>query len=327
MTRRIPAVGHLIWFGPRYPWTHVAAVRSALRHGGLQKVVFHHDAETEAVRAGGLDAIEGLELRPIDAEATFEAAGQAPARLLELYRQLSSPSARSNMLRAALLASEGGVYLDCDTVTVGDLSTLFESGFHCGRETVVYPREVAADPRLSTVAHAKARSSLRSALATVPGGWRAFRALERGYPSAANNAVLASEPGHPFAKRLLNAMLEVPEARRTVRFALGTHLLQAEIAAAQGPDAPVVHPPEVFFPLGPAISRHWFRNGTVQLERMLTPRTRVVHWYASVENEALLDRMDEAHVLRHAQTQPFSALVRRYGLESSDDRRDSNRSF
>ena len=73
----------------------------------------------------------------------------------------------------------------------------------------------------------------------------------------------------------------------------------------------VVHPPEVFYPLGPEISHQWFRvRPRVALDEALSPATRVVHWYASVENRALYERIDPAYVRAHAERQLFSALVR-----------------
>lgn len=311
----IPAVAHFIWFGDAIPWTHALAARSALRHGELDRVVFHHDAAPELVGPGPMGQVQGVESRRIDLEALLRPLGERAEPLLRLLGRLQSPSARANLLRAALLATEGGIYLDTDTVTVRSLAPLRKAGFFCGREPVVYPGK-AGSPHGSARWLARARSSARSALAAVPGGWRGFRWIEGAYPWAENNAVLGSTPGHPFALRLLDAMIETPPERQTVRFALGTHLLQAEVARWR-PSEPrelVVHRPEVFYPLGPRISRHWFRiGGRPSLDAMLRPTTRVVHWYASVENQALVSGIDEAYVERHADRQAFSALARRYG--------------
>jgi hypothetical protein len=132
------------------------------------------------------------------------------------------------------------------------------------------------------------------------------------FARAANNAVLGAWPQHAFIRALLLGMVDLPESQRLVRFALGTHLLQRTVAGYGGGDF-VMHPPALFYPLGPEISRHWFRIETdargVRLEDVLDPSTLIVHWYASVRNRAVVDRMDPAFVREHATRQLLSALA------------------
>jgi hypothetical protein len=149
-------------------------------------------------------------------------------------------------------------------------------------------------------------------LRELPRGYRTFRSIEGLFARAANNAVLGAPPQHAFIRALLQGMVDLPESKRLVRFALGTHLLQRTVAAYAGDDF-VMHPPALFYPLGPEISRHWFRieNGArgVQLDDVLDPRTLIVHWYASVRNRAVVDRMNPAFVREHATRQLLSALA------------------
>ncbi|MEM1022113.1 MAG: glycosyltransferase [Myxococcota bacterium] len=308
----IPPVAHFIWFGSELPWVSQLALRSARRHGGFERVVLHHDGRlTLAASAEGWARKDDIELETIDPKTLFANAGIEPDAMMELYSSLEAPSARANVVRAAILAGEGGVYLDCDTITIRSLESLRAQGAFCGRERVVYPSTVARSQRLKL---AKLRSSVRRLLALTPGGWRVFRQIEGLYPAAENNAVLGAEAGHPFVRGLLRAMVEVPPERRRVRFALGTHLLQEWVATYEG-EGLEVHPPFVFYPLGPAISQHWFRlGGAPSLDEVLDERTRIVHWYASVENEALVSGIDEAYVRAHADRQLFSALALRYAL-------------
>jgi hypothetical protein len=107
-------------------------------------------------------------------------------------------------------------------------------------------------------------------------------------------------------------MARVPAERRMVRFALGTHLLQEQVAEYRGGDL-VVQPPAVFYPLAPEISEHWFRpTRRVALDELLGRETRVVHWYASVRTKQLVPRIDPAWVDAHAGDVPFAALARRF---------------
>jgi hypothetical protein len=104
-------------------------------------------------------------------------------------------------------------------------------------------------------------------------------------------------------------MLALPRRRQHARFALGTHLLQ-ELVAERGAHEITVHPPRVFYPLPPEISHHWFRvPAGAALEHVVSGDTRVVHWYASVENRALCERIDPRYVRLQKDQQLFSALV------------------
>jgi hypothetical protein len=311
----IPSVAHFIWFGAQLPWVHTLALRSAARFGDFERLILHHadDLSRTAVWPELL-AIPGFESRRIDALAfdrMFAALGPGADELQKIYAQLRAPAARANVLRALILAVEGGVYLDLDTITIRSLEPLRRShGAFCGAEHLVWPAALRRAKSLSVRIKALARAGVRDLNRRLPGGWRSFRALEHLYPTAANNAVLGATPGHPFVRRLIDGMLAVPEHRRLVRFALGTHLLQDTLAHAREPDLAVL-PPRVFYPLGPEISEHWFRirRERPPLEQVLGPDTRVVHWYASVRTQELVPRIDAAYVRAHAQRQLFSALA------------------
>lgn len=308
----IPAVAHFVWFGTALPWVHLLAMRSAVRAGGFERAVLHHaDDLSGAEWYPALVAEPGVELRPLDAEAALRRTPH-PDVLVEIYRRLEAPAARSNMVRAAILWAEGGVYLDLDTVTVAPLDDLRRDGAFCGAERVALPRTVTGsrDPR--RWAGALVRLGARDVLRRVPGGWRAFRRIEGLYPAAANNAVLAAEAGHPFVGRLLKGMTEVTPDRQTVRFALGTHLLQEVVSEAR-PGEVTVHPPEVFFPLGPEISEHWFRTvERPRLEQVLARETRVVHWYASVRTRALAPQVDPTTIRARQAQELFSCMAARF---------------
>lgn len=315
----IPKLAHFIWFGEAFPWMNALALQSAHDHGGFARVVLHFDERLSRPVLDGLRAaMPRLTLRPIDGTRIFAAvdiADGAPGlgdRLSALYAELKAPAARANVLRAAILYSEGGVYLDIDTVTIAPLTRLLDRAF-CGSEPIAFPEYVMQSKRVDVWARALALHGARLVLRELPEGYRAFRAIEGLYARAANNAVLGAPPHHPLVRTLLEGMVDTPASRRLVRFALGTHLLQRTVADYRGDDF-VVHPPALFYPLGPEISRHWFRVKhlrTVDLSTVLDPATVVVHWYASVRNRAIVDRMDAAFVRAHASRQLLSALALR----------------
>lgn len=307
----IPSIAHFVWYGQTFPWVNALAIRSALARGGFDKVILHHEDDLRREPAFRLlRSLPRLETRPIHTPTLFRPTPYFE-ELWSLHREMTKPAARSNMVRAALLWSEGGVYLDFDTITVADLSPLREAGgLFCGEERVVFPAKELRNKKLSARLHRLALTATRDALRRLPGGWRQFRTIEDRYYKAVNNAVLGAEPGHPLIAALLERMARMPEHAQFRRFALGTHLLQDELQSYEGEDV-TVYPPEVFYPLGPEISQHWFRftKEPPPLGEVVLPETKVVHWYASVRTRQVVPEIDPEYVQRNRKRQLFSALA------------------
>lgn len=309
----IPSTAHFIWFGNELRWLHAMAIRTAALHGGFDRVILHCDTPLERLPVWReLIDLPHFEVRPIDLSTTLRRCGGPGERLEKMVARLDKPAAKANVLRAALLQTEGGVYLDTDTVTLRRFDDL-RAGFgaFCGEEHIVFPETVASNRHPATIAKALTRSAVREGLRLAPDGWSAFTHVAPWYHRAVNNAVLGSRRGHPLMGRLLNAMASTPDERVTRRFALGTHLLQRTLADHREPDLWVA-PPAVFYPLGPEISQHWFRpTRRPRLDEMLRPETRVVHWYASVRCKDLLPQVDRDWVRSMASEVPLAALLAR----------------
>lgn len=318
----VPSVAHFIWFGRSFPYIYGLALRSASAWGGLRRVVLHH-ADPIDGEPGVALALEdpAVTLRPLDPEALLARAGQtlaagsvgdgelSGAALVALFRRLTAPAARANLVRAALLYVDGGVYLDTDTVTVRPMAPLLKAGAFCGEEPLCLPGWLVRSRNPARYAQAGFLLALRDGLRRLPRGYRLFGRVEPLYFRGANNAVLGAAPGHPLLAAMLRSALAMEPRRQTVRYALGTHLLESEVARYAGEDL-VVHPPAVFYPLGPELSQHWFRRyARVEPAEVLLPETRVVHWYASVRTRRVVPRVDAGYVASHARTQLFSALV------------------
>jgi hypothetical protein len=159
---------------------------------------------------------------------------------------------------------------------------------------------------------AYALTAARDVCRRLPDGVRHFRRIRRHYALGANNAVMGAEAGHPFFRRLLQQALELEPEERTRRYALGTGLLQDALATALPSGEIAIEPPESFYPLGPEMSEHWFRFGSrASLDDVLSPATRVVHWYASVRTRELVPRIEPEWVSQHASEQLLCALVQR----------------
>jgi hypothetical protein len=305
----IPARAHFVWLGEKLPFVYVLAAASAAVRGGFERVSFHHtDPLDREPYFALLERVPRVEARFLDPLALVEQAGGT--RLVDCYRDLAQPAARANVLRAALLREHGGVYLDTDTLTIRNLSALrSRGGLFCGEERLVFPKTRGPwwasrlDPR------ALGRTLARDVCRRLPRGYRYFGRIERFYRTAVNNAVLGAEPRHPLLDELIARMVSLPTSERRVRYALGVHLLQRVVAEWSGTDVHV-EPPEVFYPLGPEISEHWFREQpAADPNDIVTPRTLVVHLYASVRIHDALARVNPVWLRSHAKTQPFSALA------------------
>lgn len=303
----IPRTAHFIWYGSRFPWVNLLALRSAQQRGGFERVVLHHDGKLDPAQLGEL--AQAIELRPIAGESHFEGLGALTPKLTALHARLTSPAAKANVVRMGILAREGGVYLDVDTITLRSLEPLLSPGAFCGQEHIVFPSELLGSRHPGRWARALGLHVLRAALREAPSGFTHFPRVSAWYPRAVNNAVVGAAPGHPLALAMLEAMVAMPERAQLRRFALGTHLLQQQVAAYRGDDL-VVHAPELFYPLPPEVSQHWFRiEKGCQAARALYPNTYVVHWYASVHNQRLAAALDADYVRAHRDRQMFSQLA------------------
>ena len=276
----IPSCAHFVWFGPHLPYAYVLGVRSAALRGGFDEVLIHHaDELAPSVELTNALALPGVGLKPLN-EGTLESAPiERSGALVDLFRKLEQPAAKANMMRAAILATRGGVYLDTDTLLLKDFDSLRANHtVFCGAEHIALPSTVKDSRNPFVSARAGAMMLYRDVFRRQVRGWHHFRRVEHFYPAVANNSILASEAAHPFMIDLLNGMLDLPSQQQLIRFALGTKLLQQ--CVTRNPEGCSVLPPELFFPIGPEVSQHWFREDTaLELEQMLHKHTRLIHWY------------------------------------------------
>jgi len=312
-TVSIPARIHFCWIGGRLPWAYVFAVLSAAERGGLPEVILHHtDPLEDCAETRALTGTAGVTLHRIDPIAYLTEAGGAlgvGVGLALLYGRIAGPTMRADILRAAILFRQGGIYLDLDTVTVASLKPLLDAAQFVGCEHIVWPHFVRTSRSPARWARSLALDLLRKTMRRTANGWKGFRRIERFYYRGLNNAVMGAEPNSPLFARYLSAMLTVTPERLLEAYALGPDLLQCVVGAGR-PDDLIVHDPRVFYPLPPEISEHWFRaSDTVRLDAVLSDETRVVHWYASVHTKSRVAQITPAYIGAHRHHQLYSALV------------------
>ena len=311
----IPAVAHFCWIGPRLSWASVFALLSAAERGGFAEVILHHtDVLDDGPEVRALRQARGVRLSRTDPLDVLAQAGEILGtgtgdKLVEMYSRLKSPVVRSDILRGGILFTQGGVYLDLDTITIRSLRPLLETPFFLGWEYVVWPLFARQRRTPALWVRQIGLDVMRKTLRAAPGGWRAFRMVRSLYFRNVNNAVMGAEAGASVLAAYLRAMLKVPPERQALPYALGPDLLRAVIQEApQG--SLVAHMPETFSPLPPEISEHWFRIGrTGPVEAVLSEETRVVHWYASIRTTELAAHISPAYVQENRQRQLYSQLV------------------
>jgi len=312
-TLEIQSHFHFIWFGSTLPEFAIIAVRSALRKNpGATATLWHSDDFRPSHDLSRL-ALEGLRLQPIDIDSLLSELAAFDTTLnttllRSIYAKLTQPAARANVIRMLVLYLKGGIYLDTDTLTVKDMSPLRTHGAFCGKERILWPSgRSKLDPRALSLAE------MRRVLSAIPGGFRIQKSLDKYYSLAENNAVLGARAGHPLLREMLLGMLRVPRNEWTKRFRLGTHLLQETLHKLEDAErieafGIKVFAPTHFYPVGPKMSLHYFRNyrnAKKVAEELVAPETFVIHWYASVAN---LVGLDYSHIRKHEKRNVYSHL-------------------
>ncbi len=306
----IPRNAHFIWLGRDFHWVFALAIKSAAMRGGFETVTLHHDSRLEDLESfAALSEEKRIITRWINPMAYLRNIQPFGYELAELYARIGAPAGRANILRAAVLYEEGGVYLDTDTLTLASFEPLFLADFFCGSERIALPNSVIESKNPAVWVATGARLAARDFFRRCPGGWRPFKKIEHMYPMVVNNAILGAKPGHPLVSGLLTRMIEMPKKKQLRRFALGSRLLEQEIARYNG-DGLVILSPEKFYPLAPEISEHWFRlHKKPDTRSVVTSSTVVVHWYASVRTKAIVPSIDPHYIRLNADNQLFSALA------------------
>jgi len=300
-----------IWFGARFPYGNLLALRSARRFFKPDEILLiAGDVESVRSQLGACAEWPELRIEPADV-SWFDGLPHVADLAREIFTRHPKPAAKANLIRLAALYKRGGVYLDFDTITVRDPSSLLLKEGFCGTEALTLPEDLFRSVNPLRWIVAGLRLGVRQALANIPGGWRPFRPLERTFPRGANNAVMGARAGHPFLETCFELMAALPSRERLKRFRLGTHLLQQAVDTGRLQGFEVL-PPPFFYPLGPEISSHWFKRGTAaRLDEMLFPETLVVHWYNSVESRFLKQELTPAWVEAHTDT-AIAEMIRRF---------------
>jgi hypothetical protein len=305
----IPPRYLFVWTGREFPYFARLAVESALLADPEAAIELHlfGPRPDGARHLAALAAHPRVELVPVDLDRVFVGLGVDDRRLRDAYQRCPGPSARSNLIRYAVLARRGGIYLDTDVLVARSLADLRVHQAFAGQEQVLSIDAARVAGRWSAtmvgpgLAWAAAWGLRRlDAELGYRGLERLARPLDRHWQvTQLNNAVLGAAPGASFPRRLLARAIEVDP---TVRYRLGPTLISEVVAAGQ--DDVTVLPPAAFYAVPPSYSFQFFTGGA----RPLDPAIRVLHVVASNHGRRLAE-LDRATVAARARRGRYYALA------------------
>jgi len=281
----IPRVYRFLWSGREFPDLYGVALTSVLTVDPEARVVVHSFGARPQSRIFDLaTADERVEVFDTDPASVFGALPAHLRRVADVYKSLpqSADSARSNLLRYAILYNHGGVYLDFDTITLRPVHDLADAPCVIGAERVWSLDEVrvAGDNRVvrspAGLAWLAIWAAKRADAAVFAGRLRIARRtarLNRRFTTVQpNNAVIAAVQGAEFLDRLLRA---AHGANPMVRYSTGPTLVSR--VAHSSPHLVTVLDPDFFYQVEPAESFRYFTDATLRLH----PNAAIIHYVGS----------------------------------------------
>jgi hypothetical protein len=291
----IPNQYFYIWTGSSFPYLNLLAVKSLLlADSSATAVVYIVGPEPQNDNFENLRGLERVSIVGIEPDAVFSQLPTDVKSIGTIFYKIpeSSASARSNILRYALLYLNGGVYLDFDTVVTRSLSDL--AGHQCfiGEENVWVGDEDRVAGKWWVCLYPRNLFWLASWLlrradsAWFSGKLKIARALEKTdaiwSKKQPNNAVMGAVAESPFIRELLLACLDTDF---TVRYATGPTLVSQ--IAANFPHLVSVLPVNFFYSVSPGESFRFFADRTLTLP----PEAYLIH-YAASNHKKLIPTID-----------------------------------
>jgi len=305
----IPNRVFFIWFGNKLPLSTGLAILSTKRVQKPDETLLYIESEEGEMSGEGYDLIkneDGITIKKID-DSIFADLGDKGI-CSHLYKLLKKPVSKTNLLRYALLYKQGGVYLDTDIITVKPWNDLLQYKGFCGLEPVAFPQKLYASKNPLFYLFAWIRFFWRFLCVYLPHGEQIFRPTEKFYSFCANGAILGSEPKNKFFEKAFDAINEMDEKEQLKHYRLGTHIMQ-KATGNKSSEIMEMFPPAYFYPVGPDISVHLFRDGSAKrLHKILLPQTRIIHWYNSVEKKYLHQQLNKKWLEEHS-TSAFAKLA------------------
>ncbi|NCX04333.1 MAG: glycosyltransferase [Actinobacteria bacterium] len=291
----IPNQYFYIWTGSSFPYLNLLAVKSLLLvDTSATVVVYIVGPEPQNGNFENLRVLERVSIVGIEPDDVFSELPTDVQSVGAIFHKIpeSSASARSNILRYALLYLNGGVYLDFDTVVTRSLSDLAGHQSFVGEENVWVGDEDRVAGKWWVCLYPRNLFWLTSWLlrradsAWFSGKLQLARFLQRTdaiwSKKQPNNAVMGAVTKSPFIRELLLACLNTDF---TVRYATGPTLVSQ--VAAHFPHLVSVLPVNYFYSVAPGESFRFFSDQTLTL-----PTEAYLIHYAASNHKKLIPTID-----------------------------------
>jgi hypothetical protein len=254
-----------------------------------------------------------VSVRVQSAEMIFKALPEQLQRCAQVYEALppGSLSARSNILRYALLYLHGGIYLDFDVLLLQRVSDLRNNQAFIGEELVWADDEKRLRGQRFTFLRPRNmlwafhQTLLRLDSYFFAGHLRTTRALARSSHQwskiQANNAVMGSVPTGNFVRVLLQS---VSDSSVTVRYDTGPHLVDR--VSRDMPNDVTRLPSQYFYEVPPGESFRLFQDQRLKLSE----DSALIHYVASNHRAFVMKYSGSRYSLFRRRTVMSSELER-----------------
>lgn len=306
VSAKIPERFIFIWSGQSFGLSNRLAVESVLRHHPWATIEIHIEGSEPLTLDFLLTRqLPNVEIHPIDVAELLHACDSDLSRssdLLSVWNRIpqTALSARSNLLRYALLHLRGGIYLDFDILVRRPLDNILSSSHsQVGAEMVWKLDEKRVQEGLGVAdwlptALWAVNWWLNKEICRISGRYIPPRHVQKMIDKmvlgqALNNAVIASQAQSELTTALLeNAQTVNP----TIRFSLGPSLLTTVVK--QEPYLAHVHQPDAFYAVPPGQSYRFFTD-----KNLVLPEESYLIHYVSSNHGKLLNSLTPEQLIQN----------------------------
>lgn len=308
-----------VWSGLDFPYLNLVSIKSVLEH--------HPDADITIAIVGDLPGTHWFEclidfpqvkISEVDPSALFRALPDDLREVGDVYQRLatSALSARSNLIRYALLYLYGGIYLDFDTVIVRPFEEQLNFDSFIGEELVWADDEtrlhgerfIYLAPR--NIVWALSHCAMWVDSHVFAGRLGVARLLSRTFrvwsQQQLNNAVIGSVAGGDFLRHVLRNAIH---ADHTIRYATGPTLVDQ--VAKWHPESVEVLPSDIFYCVPPGQSYRFFFDRRLQI-----PSSAVLVHFAASNHPQIVHQVDDVVRWDRSQGTVMARLIDRYSATS-----------
>lgn len=319
-----------VWSGLDFPYLNLVSVRSLLEQ--------HPDAQVTVALIGErpgtywfecLAEIGQVQITEVDPEALFQSLPSDLREVGDVYERLltTALSARSNLIRYALLYLHGGIYVDFDVVFVRPIDELLHHTTFIGEEMVWADDETRLQgermmylaPR--NIAWALSHCAMWVDSHVFAGRLRMARLLAPTFGiwsrQQLNNAVIGATPGSDFIRHVLRNAIH---ANHSVRYATGPTLV--DLVVKWHPESVTVLPADYFYCVPPGQSYRFFFDKTLQL-----PDGAVLIHFAASNHPQLVRQVNESVRWKRSNGTAMARLLDRYSSFQVSERSFEPREF